>query len=237
MPAYMEIKNLEAAYQNTSHALAKAGILDYEIIIITNLRRDGSHDGTPELADKLALEDNRVRHIHNKSYVGLGFKYWQGVAATEKNFVMMIPGDNETVESSIADIISHVGEAEMVVTYTANKEVRALKRRLVSAGFTVLCNLLFGLHIKYFNGLCIHPRKLLQQVPLKSENFSYIAVALIYLIKSGVKYIETPMYIKPITNSSAAFNFKSVFEVLCTLALLFWDIHFKRTRIKLANRG
>ena len=233
MPAYNEVGNLKPAYESTIRALKKAGIIDYEIIIITNTRRDGSHDGTPDIATQITTENPWVRHIHNNAYVGLGFKFRQGANEARKDYVMMIPGDNETVEDSIASIVSHLGEAEMVIFYTANKKVRKWKRRFVSWGFTTLCNVLFGLNLRYYNGVCIYPAKLLRAVPMACDNFAYMAEIIIYLVKSGVKYIEVPMEIKP-TTASAAFKFRSVIEVLGTLTSLFWRINIKRERIKLS---
>jgi len=232
MPAYCEARNLRAAYESATRALKRAEILDYEIIVITNTRRDGTHDGTPDIADQLAAQDPRVRHIHNDAYVGLGFKYRQGANAARKNYVMMIPGDNETAEDSIAGIVSRLGEADMVISYTANQQVRTWKRRFASRGFTLLCNTLFGLNMKYYNGACIHPAKLLRAVPMSSDNFAYMAEIIIYSVKSGVNYIEVPIEIKP-TTASAAFKFRSVVEALGTLASLFWKIHFLRKRVNL----
>jgi glycosyltransferase involved in cell wall biosynthesis len=232
MPAYCEAKNLRAAYENTTRALRRAGISDYEIVIITNTRRDGSHDGTPNIADEIVEENPRGRHIHNPAYVNLGFKFRQGVKAATKDYVTWVPGDNETVEDSIASIFGHLGEADMVISYTANKWVRRWQRRFVSRCFTILCNILFGLNLRYYNGICIYPRRILQAVPMACDNFAYMAEIIIYLVKSGVRYIEVPMEIKP-TTASAAFKIRSVFEVLGTLASLFWKIHFLRKRVDL----
>lgn len=230
MPAYNEFKNLRAAFESTTGALKEAGISDYEIIIVTNTRRDGSHDGTPEIAKRIAEENLQVRHVHNDAFVNLGFKFWQGVGSAGKEFVTLVPGDNEAVGSSVASIFSHIGEAEMIVSYTSNKQVRKWRRRFISRCFVELCNLLFGLRLKYFTGICIYPKKLLQKIPTRSDNFAYMAEIIIYLIKSGVTYTQVPMEIKPTTVSSA-FKLKSAYEALGTILSLFWNIHFERTRI------
>ncbi|MBI2062870.1 MAG: glycosyltransferase [Candidatus Yanofskybacteria bacterium] len=234
MPAYNELKNLRGAFISATGALKIAGISDYEIIIITNTKRDGSHDGTPYVAEQIVKEDSRVRHIHNNSYVGLGFKFRQGIGDARKSFITWVPGDNENIEESVAGIFRHIGEADMITSYTSNTQVRKWKRRFVSRCFTEFCNLLFGLRLKYYNGICIYPTKLLQKVPTKSDNFAYMAEIIIYLVKSGVRYKEVPMEIKP-TAISSSFKLKSVFEALGTIALLFWNIHFKRTRIKIGS--
>lgn len=229
IPAYNEVKNLRAAYESAKRALTKAGITDYEIIIITNDRPDGTNDGTPAIAAQIQKENLHTILLHNP-YVGLGYKFRQGARAANKSFVTLIPGDNETLEESAADIFSHTGEADAVITYTGNKEVRPWKRRCVSWGFTTLCNCLFGLRMKYFNGICIFRRDLLRASPLTCDNFAYMAEIIIYLVKSGVRYIEVAQLIKP-TSESASFKFKSVLECLGTLASLFWKIHFRRQRV------
>jgi dolichol-phosphate mannosyltransferase len=233
IPAYNESENIQAAYESTLRALTAAGITDYELIIITNNRPDGTNDGTPAIADELARQDSHIVRIHNP-YVGLGYKFRQGVKAATKDFVTFVPGDNETVEESVTSIFRHLGQAEMVITYTGNKEVRPLKRRFVSWCFTQLCNLLFGLRLKYFNGICIYPRKMLQMVPMTADNFAYMAEIIVYLVKSGVRYIEIPQLIK-LTQTSSAFRLKSVFEALGTLARLAWEIHVQRRRVSIRS--
>ena len=230
MPAYKEAGNIKTACESATRAVAEAGIVDYEILIISNLDQRGDHDGTPDIAAQIAKSDPRVRSIHNQAYVGLGYKYRQGVSEATKDYVMLVPGDGEFEEGSLAGIMAHIGEAEIIVPYHANPGVRGFKRRFVSRGFTVLCNLLFGLNLKYYNGLCIHPRRYLQKVPMASDNFAYMAEVLVYLVKSGVSYLEVPWEIKP-SVASTAFRLKSVIEASGTLLSLFWKIHFQRERI------
>lgn len=232
MPVYNSARNLKLAFESTLRALAIVGIYDYEILIVTSVGKDGTHDGTPRVADEIASANPRARHLFDNSFHNLGYRFRQGVGVACKDYVTWIPGDNETAEASVADIFSHIGEAEMITSHTSNKQVRKWKRRFVSRCFTELCNLLFGLRFKYYNGICIYPTRLLQRVPMRSDNFAYMAEIIIYLVKSGVGYKQVPMEIKPTTVSSA-FKLKSVFEALGTLLLLFWKIHFRRIRVKL----
>ena len=233
MPAYNQAHNIRLAFESTIRALAKADIPDYEILFVTSVGIDGSHDGTPNIADEIASQNPRVRHLFDGSFQNLGYRFRQGVMAAQKDYVTWVPSDNETVEDSVASIFSHVGEADMITSYTSNKQVRKWKRRFISRCFTELCNLLFGLKFRYYNGVCIYPTKLLQRVPMKSDNFAYMAEIIVYLAKSGVKYKQVPMEIKP-TTASSAFKFRSVVEALGTLASLFWRINIKRERIKLS---
>ena len=235
VPAYREIKNLLPAYESILRILEKSKINDYEIIIITNTRRDGTDDGPPDVAAQIASDYPHTRHIHNDTYVGLGYKYYQGAQAATKNYLIMIPSSGEFVEDTIPGVINHIGKAEIIVTYNSNPHSRAFKRRFVSKGFTILCNTLFGLNLKYYNGLNILPRKDIKDIPTRSEGFTYMAEILVYLIKSGVSYIEIPWDVKPAKGPQAlhsAFNFRTVLESLGTVANLVCQVHFLRKRIK-----
>ncbi len=232
MPAYKEAKNLKSAHEGVIRVLQKAEILNYEILITTGILRDGSHDDTTDIANRIAEEYEFTRSLYCDHFVGLGHKYHEAVKVATKEYIMLIPGDGEFEEDSIVDILGHIGEAEMIIPYHANPGVRGYKRRFVSKGFTILCNIIFGMKLKYYNGLCILPRRYLQAVPMSSDNFAYMAEVLIYLVKSGASYIEVPWLIKPSVGSNA-FNIRSVMNALGTLASLFWNIHFKRMRIRL----
>lgn len=230
MPTFNQAHNLKLAFESTVRALDKAGISDYEVLIVTSVGKDGNHDGTPDVADEIASQNPKARHLFDNSFQNLGYRFRQGVRAAKKDYITWVPSDNETVEDSVASIFGHIGEAEMVITYTANKQVRKWKRRFISRCFTILCNVLFGLRLKYYNGICIYPRRLLQSVPMKSDNFAYMAEIIIYLTKSDVRYVEVPMLIKP-TTATVSFEWNSAWEALGTLTRLFWRIHFLRERV------
>src|SRR3989344_9347898 len=98
MPAHREMGNLEGAVNYVSDELeflSKTGkIDDWEIIVVDSLEKDGSSDGTPQLADLIAEANNRIKVIHNNGYVNLGQKYRQGLSLAKFNYFMMVPGKN-----------------------------------------------------------------------------------------------------------------------------------------------
>lgn len=232
MPAYNEATKLSSAHERATQAIKRAGIDNYEIIIITNLTQDNTHDGTPDIATGIANTDPRVRHIHNESYVGLGFKYRQGVKQAANYYVMMIPGDGEFDEDSVVEVISHIGKADIVIPYISNQEVRPQERQVTSRMFTNLCNKLFGLDLRYYNGICIIPADYLKAVPMNCDNFAYMAEILIYLLKSGADYVEVPWKIKAVEGSKA-FRSESINEVLETISTLFWKINIEGYRVNI----
>lgn len=191
----MEAENIRDSIVTTLSALNKTGITDYEILIIDCLRPNGTDDGTPAIAAQLAKDNPKIRHIHNNSCVNLGFKYRQGIKEARGEYYMMIPGDNETEEIAIINVLKKMGQADIIIPYTQNPEVRSWKRRITAIVFTWLCNFVSGLNIKYYNGICLHKTDILRKLPLKFDNLVYSADIIIRSLKSGLakSYIEVPM--------------------------------------------
>lgn len=232
---YNEVDFIRDAYKNAVRAVREAGIEDYEIILSTVTNPDGSHDGTPDIAEEIAEEDKNARHIPIKGLPGLGAQYKETLKAATKNYIMMMPGDNDNVFDSTVGILKHLGKAPLVVVYTQNPEARPFRLRFASRGFVILCNILFGLNLKYYNGISIIPTKWARIVPLAANDAAYAAEMLIHLIKSGAPYMEVPQVIRPTPYAGKTFGMKSVLRAIGTLSKLFWNIHFKRVRLDLPS--
>lgn len=233
MPAYNEGPRLKAAYETVTRAVKKAGIDDYEILITISVSPDGTHDGTPDTANQIAKEDFHVKLPYTPGFKGMGFRFREGFMAASKDYVIMIPGANHTAENTMVNIFNHAGEMPLILTYSKNPEVRPFYVRLVSNGFVTLCNLLFGLNLKYYNGICLYPRELLRQVTI-ADSPAYNAGILVQLLKSGVPYLELTQELNPQSASvpGRTFAFQNVTASLKTLVWLFWKIHFKKERIQ-----
>ena len=233
LAAFNEAHQLKEAYKNAISAIKKSGIEDYEILIASVAAPDGSHDGTPDIANQIAKEDPRVYSLHTNGYVGMGVKYRESVNMASKDYIIMIPGANHILESTLINVFQHIGQATLILTYTKNPNARPFHVRIVSKFFVILCNLLFGLNMKYFNGITIYPRELLLKVPMTADSPAYNAEILIYLFKSNVDYIELPQEVDPniIAKPGKTFMLKNFLPSLKTLVSLFWKIHFQRKRI------
>lgn len=244
IPAFQEAKNIRDTVANVLAALEQAKIVDYEILIISCQDKEGKDDGTPRLADELAAADPHLRAIRNP-YVSLGYKYWQGVALAKYEYVTWVPGDNETLPESLKTIFeaflnSQTGAQEapdIICAFTANPEVRPMPQRILSQFYTLVVNLLFGLNLKYFNGITVHKTALLRSLPeetKRNEGFSYNAEILVRLIRSGYWYQEVPQFIVPKPHKNINFlNFANFLlrygprDVLRQLLRLFWRLQIK----------
>jgi len=144
------------------------------------------------------------------------------------DYVVMFPGDNEIPRDAIQTILGAVGSADIIVPYVSTPAVRTWSRRLISATFVGLINRLFGLRLRYFNGPCVHRRRLLMSVPMRTHGFAYMAAILIRLIRSGCSYVEVPMRLQIRQHGrSKAFKLKNIASVLATIASLYWEVRIK----------
>lgn len=209
IPAYNEEFNLSDTIDSINVAITGLE-LDIEIIIVN----DGSQDKTGLIADTLALNNPNIQSVHHFKNKGLGNAYFTGVKAACKNYIVMIPGDNENGPEALTPLLSSLGESDIIIPYPANNEIRSAFRRAISKIFISLVNFMSGLKLRYYNGTVVHRRDLLQGCPIRSNGFAYQAKILIYLIQNGRSYQHVPIklnYNK--TRASTAFKLHNLISV------------------------
>lgn len=185
MPALNEEQNLEAAVRMAQQVVPPF-FDDYEILIFN----DGSTDKTGAIADRLAASDPRIKVTHHATPKNLGGVYKAGVQQATKQFVIMIPGDNENGSETVTRIFELAGEADIIVPFVANTEVRPFKRRVISRAFVMLTNLVSGCHLRYYNGTVLHKTAIIRECRIQTDGFGYQAEALVKLIRQGRTYRE-----------------------------------------------
>lgn len=225
VPCYNEEGNLKGTIESIKAALTSVKRFSEHEILVFN---DCSTDGTGALADEIAKKERGIKVIHNPKNMGFGYNYTDGVRRASKDYIMMVPGDNEIPAEAIEKVMSMAGEADVIIPYTANPEVRPLSRQIISKAFVVLINTLFGLNVTYYNGTCLVKAKLLKKVPLKTWGFAYMAAILVRLLKSGASYTEVGVEIaQRSSGKTKAFAFKNVVSVVKAILTLFWDVRVK----------
>jgi glycosyltransferase involved in cell wall biosynthesis len=157
---------------------------DYEIILIN----DASRDRTLQRMQALAAADPRIRVLHNPTNLGLGGSYKRGISIATATYVLMIPGDNGFPTQSIAEILAHAGEADIIIPVVTNTADRGWLRAWTSRCFTTLLNWVFWLKVGYYNGAVLHRTELLRTVEITTNSFAYQAEALVKLIARGATY-------------------------------------------------
>lgn len=228
VPSHKEGDLIRLTCETILGELEKEGIEDFEIIV-----SDCNHpdDGGVEVGEALMRKEPRIRYVRQKACFNLGAHYSYGLVNARGQYFIMVPGDNEIMGEAIGNLIRSLGKADLVISYTANLEVRPFIRQLISKAYVRLCNFLFGLKLRYYTGLSMIKTELLRSLTPLSEGFAYSTEIIVRLLKlrDGYTYIEVPMTIYPpvADRKAAAFRLKNIISVSKTLARLTWDVRFK----------
>jgi glycosyltransferase involved in cell wall biosynthesis len=182
IPCYNEEENVGATVASARSAMG--GREDYEIILVN----DASIDRTLERMQELAGADPRIRVVDNPSNLGFGGSYKRGLSFATATYVMMLPGDDGFPAQSIAEVLAHIGEADIIIPIVTNTGARTRFRALTSRSFTALLNWLFWLKVGYYNGAVLQRTELLRTVEITTNSFAYQAEALVKLIAKGATY-------------------------------------------------
>ena len=196
----------------------------YELILVD----DGSQDATGLIMDSYALKHVNVKVLHNHGNIGFGASYKAGVHLAKGEYIGLLCGDAGLPAKSFSKLFSHIGSADILIPWIINlKEIKSTKRYYLSRTYTVLLNLFFGLHIKYYNGLALHKAKILKSLKFSDDGFGFQAEILIKLIKSGYSYIEIGVEGAEIAHQSDAVRLKNWLRIFTTVSQLIGNIRNK----------
>ncbi len=218
IPALNEEDNLAATISNVLKVVA-CHFQDWELLVFD----DGSSDRTGLIADELAKKDPKIIVTHHPTPRNLGACYKEGIEKSSKDFLIMIPGDNECGLDVMESIFKMAGNADIIIPFTNNQEVRPVGRRVLSSAFTQLVNTISGCRLRYYNGAVLHKTELIKSIAIQTDSFGYQAEALVKLLRKGHTFEQVGIKItyRP-TGKSKAFRIDNVIKVarfLSTLAV------------------
>jgi len=222
IPAYNEERYLEKTFNDVC-TIVESMFKDYEIIIFD----DCSADKTGEIADRLARKSSKIKVFHNKKNMGLGYNYRQGVKLAKKEYFVWIAGDDELSSKSMKKMFEHIGEADIIIPYIANKKKRSLLRRIMAGIYINSLNSMFGLHLKQYTGNSIFKTKSINKIKMKTNSFAFQLELLLPLIKRGCSYKEVPTIINR-RSETTILRIKNIIGVLATMFRVFFMIRSKK---------
>ena len=228
VPCFNEEDNVEATVGSVREAMGARD--DYEIVLVN----DASTDRTLERMLALAAADPHIRVLDNPANLGFGGSYKRGAKAATATYVMMLPGDDGFPGQSIAEIISHAGEADIIIPIVTNPGARSWFRAFASKGFTTLLNWTFWLNVGYYNGAVLQHNDLLRAIEIRTNSFAYQAEALVKLIARGATYTHCYVRIQDrAAGRSSALRLKNQVAVWKTILHLLAEVGLFR-RVPLA---
>ena len=112
-----------------------------------------------------------------------------------------------------------------MVFYITNTAVRGRARRLASWLYVRLVNLLFNERFRYTNGTNIFRTRILQQIPIRTNGFSYQTEAVVKAVRGGVDWIEVGIELQARrSGDSKALTWNNLKLVAQALSSLWWDV-------------
>jgi dolichol-phosphate mannosyltransferase len=217
IPAYNESENIVATLENVTRALESLPVR-HEILVID----DGSADTTAALVTANLNRFPAVRLLVNERNMGFGWSYRRGVDAATLDHIVMVHGDNAWGHETLREFFGRVGEADVIVGYTRDMwGTRTVTRTLISKAYTLAVNLITRRHLRYYNGLQIHPAAVLKSLTIQSSGYGFQSEVLVKSLRRARTVVEVPMdLIEREKGESKAFRLKNVVDVLKTLRVL-----------------
>ena len=143
LPAYNEESTLERTVDGTLTALGDfLSPGTFEVIVA----EDGCTDRTPEIADRLAHEDDRVRHLHSGDRLGRGKALERAFELADGDVVAYLDTDMATDMRHLEELIETVrsGGADVATGsrwIPGHEADRPMNRSIPSRGFNMLTRL------------------------------------------------------------------------------------------------
>jgi glycosyltransferase involved in cell wall biosynthesis len=230
VPCYNEAANIEPTIAAIEAGVTQAGVPSHEIVIID----DASIDKTQDVAAGLADRNSAISLIVNPVNKGFGGAYKEGLSRARGRYVIMVPGDDAFPVDSITRILEKRGEADIVVPYFERSADRSFLRRVISRLYTHMMNVIFRLHLPYYNGPVLHRADLLKTIEIETDGFGFQAEGLIKLIKAGATYTTVGIKVRERQSGrSTALRPKNIYRVAKMLPELWLEVR----RHRLAHGG
>jgi glycosyltransferase involved in cell wall biosynthesis len=170
--------------------LEEAGlILDHELVLVD----DASTDGTPELLDALAAEDEHLLVVHHPVNRKLGGTIKTGLGAATGDLVLYTDADLpfDMLELDRAVRIMRAYEADIVSAYRHDRTGEGPRRAVYSWVYNWLIQLSFGTRLRDINfAFKLMRRTVLDAVELRSEGSFIDAELLVRAQRLGFSVVQ-----------------------------------------------
>ncbi len=215
---YNEAKSLRSVVEEILGVLQRMGN-PHEVVIIN----DGSTDGSGDIADQLARENQAVRVIHHPTNLGLGAVYRNGFTCGTMQLGTLFPADGQFDANIIPQFVARFNEADMVLgfipEYGKNRKPLA---RFFSWCERMLVRVMFG-WFPEFQGIMMFRRPLIDTVKLTSRGRGWIIQMELILrfIRKNYRIVGEPTGLRArMSGESKVNNLKSILSNVRQLFVL-----------------
>lgn len=227
IPAFNESERISGTLGEVADYLDRRGYR-YEIIVVN----DGSSDETAERVRAAALEHPAIRLIDRRENFGKGRTVKEGIAEARYLYCLMMDADNSTSISEWEKFERRFDEGHRVVIASRHLEGSRIAhpqpwaRRVLGAGYRVLCRALFGLECSDFNcGFKAYETPIAQEAyeATRMTDWTFDVEVFCLLKERGIAFAEVPVrwtHEQKMHESSRWAPFRTAFKTLASLRAL-----------------
>ncbi len=221
-PACNEEETVEELALRADRVLRKV-TSEYEIIIVD----DGSTDRTGEIADRLALENRRIRVIRHPQNRGYGSALRSGFTGAKLDLIFYTDGDLQFDVAELPRLIPLIGEADIVSAYKIRR-MDSWERKIVSWVYNTSLRLFFGLPFQDVNcGFKLYRREVFDTIELKSTRGLIDAEVLLKARKAGYKIVQIGVTHFKRREGGSRYRVREIVMTIVQMFELWRDIHRK----------
>lgn len=209
------------------------GKFEHEVLFVD----DGSTDGTYSEALKFSSWPN-LKIIKLDKNMGSGGAIKMAIKEASGEWYAWLPCDLEIMPEELLRPLENRHGHDVVVTYFETGTMsRSLLRRFLSASFTSILNVTFGLKLPYYNGLSLIKRELVVREKVSARGFFFHAELLIRVLSKKRKVKFVPIHLSPRhLEKPKAISFKVFKDVVSCFLNTFWDVKIGHGRSHHQNR-
>jgi glycosyltransferase involved in cell wall biosynthesis len=190
-----------------------------EIVVID----DGSTDGMPFLADRLAAESAAVRVIHNPVNLGVGISVLIGMHAATGDLVVHDAMDYPFDLADLERVLPLFPDNDVVIVVRTDRSAHSPWRKLTSWVNWALIRVLFRVPFRDMNFVQVYKREVLHRIRVRAKSPAFVTPELlIRACDMGFRIAETRAPFHPRERGQASYGRPR--DILWTLAdmISFW---------------
>ncbi|MHB8531461.1 MAG: polyprenol monophosphomannose synthase [Solirubrobacteraceae bacterium] len=228
LPTYNEAANVEPIVRASAQVLGEAAPDGFRILVVD----DGSPDGTGEIADGLAAEQEWVEVLHRTEKAGIGPAYLAGFAyalAHGAGYVMEMDSDFSHDPADLARLLAAArGEADLALgsRYVPGGGVIdwGLLRRVISEGGSTYARIVLGLKVRDLTGgfKCFR-REVLEAIhfeSVRSRGYAFQVELTYRAVQAGFRVQEVPIVFRDREHGQSKMSWRIAAEAMWLVPLL-----------------
>lgn len=217
IPIQNEVENIPVLYQELKDVLCKLKER-YEIVFIN----DGSTDGSTEILDHIAEEDDSVKIIHFRRNYGQTAALNAGFKLSQGSVVVTLDGDLQNDPADIPRLLEKMAQGyDMVSGWRKDRKDTFITRKIPSmAANRIINKLIEGTGVQLHDFGCTlkaYKRGIVKNIDLYGEMHRFIPVFAAWL---GVKVTEIPVNHRPRIHGYAKYSLSRVSRVIFDLVVV-----------------